>query len=109
MKHQPPQDLGPLFESATGRPEPKGETFDPSKDRARLARQYADVVAAMSDGLWHTLAYIASAANAPEASASARLRDMRRDGWVVHRRRVEGGNGLNEYRATRQTSSIGGA
>jgi len=53
----------------------------------------------MSDGLWHTLAEMSSRLGFPEASVSARLRDLRKDkfgGRVVERRYVL--NGLWEYR-----------
>jgi hypothetical protein len=77
----------------------KGETFDPAEDGERLSQQYERVVEAVKDGEWWTLAALAKAVGSPEASVSARLRDMRRDAWIVERRRVPGGNGLHEYRA----------
>lgn len=52
----------------------------------------------MSDGSWRTLYVIAHFTGAPEASASARLRDLRRAGYTVVRRRTAGMRGLWEYR-----------
>lgn len=100
MKHQPPDDLGPLFA-----PRPLGETIVPERDEARLGRQYVAVRDIMADGEWHTLGEIAFLANAPEASASARLRDMRRDGWEVEREYVR--DGLHKYRAKKLDTGNG--
>ena len=55
-----------------------GETFDRARDGARLNGQSADVFRFMSDGKWHTLAEISEATGHPEASVSARLRDLRK-------------------------------
>lgn len=66
----------------------------------RLARQQSAVTRFMGIGEWITLSQISRAVGAPEASCSARLREMRRNGWNVERRRVPGGNGLHVYRAT---------
>jgi len=74
-----------------------GATYTAS-DRARLARQYDRVYSVMSDGEWRTLRDISSYTSSPEASVSARLRDARKDGNIVLRRRVPGGNGLHEYK-----------
>ena len=81
-------------------PVPKfdGETVLP-EDRGRLARQLEAVKALMCDGRWRTLAEIARECRAPEASVSARLRDLRKrkfgEFWV-ERRRLE--RGLHAYR-----------
>lgn len=75
-----------------------GSTFDPAKDGARLSKQLKSVLALMSDGGWRTLADISQAVNAPEASVSARLRDLRREGYVVDRHRLPQKNGLHSYR-----------
>ena len=77
-----------------------GKTFVAAKDEKRLNRQ-AQLVwdFMMSDGQWHTLAEISRATGAPEASASARLRDCRKIRFgmntVERRRRSEG---THEYR-----------
>jgi len=90
----------PLFAPAA----PRGKTFDPTRDGPRLARQHRLVLSVMSDGQWHTLREIADMSGCPEASVSARLRDLRRPGYGLHtveRRRVAGGDGLHEYRVER--------
>jgi hypothetical protein len=77
---------------------PKGATAE-AIDVPRLGKQLQAVFALMSDGAWHTLAEIAAVTGAPEASASARLRDMRRMGRsVARRRRGDPKHGLFEYR-----------
>jgi hypothetical protein len=71
------------------------------KDAKRLADQHARVLSVMVDGQWRTLAEIAKAAQAPEASVSARLRDFRKPefgGHEVQRRRRGGRGGTFEYR-----------
>ncbi len=100
MKHHDP--IGPLFSQA---PHPKpipcplGETFEPERDRERLGAQYCRVRDLMADGAWRSLSEIRAATDYPEASISARLRDMRRDGYTVQRRRRTGVGGTFEYRA----------
>lgn len=77
-----------------------GATYEPAKDKKRLARQLTLVRTLMSDGNWRSLARIAKALGAPEASVSARLRDLRKakfGGLNVERRRVSG-RGTFEYR-----------
>jgi len=71
-------------------------------DEARLTGQLAKVKALMSDRNWRTLAVISAITGASEASASARLRQLRSQGYQVDRRRVRGG--LFEYRVTGQKS-----
>lgn len=59
----------------------------------------------MLDGVWRTLPEIASAIGAPEASVSARLRDLRKPkfgGFDVGRKaRGDASEGLYEYRLRR--------
>jgi len=78
-----------------------GETYDHERDSPRLTTQYDRTFNLMRDGAWRTLAEIASAIGCPEASVSARLRDMRKarfgEHTVSHRIR-EGATGLWEYR-----------
>lgn len=62
----------------------------------RLTRLLDRVERYMSDGRWRTLADISAYCRGTEASVSARLRDLRKMGYVVDRRRV--GPGLFEYR-----------
>lgn len=72
-----------------------GETITDAVDGPRLHRQLADVKAWMLEsGGWHTLAEIKRATGYPEASISARLRDLRKEkfgSYRVERRRVSGG------------------
>lgn len=76
-----------------------GATFDRKRDGARLQKQLNDVRDFMADGEWRTLNGIAWATSHPEASVSARLRDLRKakfGGHVVERRAVK--RGLFKYR-----------
>ncbi len=76
-----------------------GETFDRARDGARLDGQAADVFRLMRDGQWRALAMISAATGHPEASVSARLRDLRRPkfgGFTVEHRHVS--KGLWQYR-----------
>lgn len=80
-----------------------GETFESAFDFDRLNAQQTRVWAAVKDGGWYTLAEISAASGAPEASASARLRDLRgMFGFKVdRRRRGKETRGLWEYSVTR--------
>jgi hypothetical protein len=76
-----------------------GETYDEARDRARLSRQLNRVWEAMRDRRWRTLGDLAEELGDPEASISARLRDLRKEkfgGYRVRRRYVR--RGLWEYR-----------
>lgn len=75
-----------------------GGTYDAARDRARLNRQALAVFRVMRDRQWHTLPEIAAMTGEPEASISARLRDLRKPrfgGHIIDRRYV--GDGLWEY------------
>jgi hypothetical protein len=66
----------------------------------RLARQVVRVQDLMRDGVWRTLRDIAATALCSEASASARLRDLRKPefgGYNVERRKTAV-PGVYEYR-----------
>ena len=86
----------------TSQPWFDGATFDLPSDGARLKSQLVAVYRLMFDGQWRTLREIADALGGqPEASVSARLRDLRKDrfgGFSVERRRRGEGRGLFEYR-----------
>lgn len=76
-----------------------GETYVPALDRDRLHRLLDRVRALMLDGRWRTLGEIVAKTGGSEASVSARLRDLRKAGLTVDKRRL--GNpkaGLFEYR-----------
>ena len=79
-----------------------GETFEPRLDLARLGGQMKRVYLVMADGAWRTLEEISVVIGAPEASISARLRDLRKERFGSHtierRRRGEASKGLFEYR-----------
>lgn len=84
-------------------PEPHfdGATYEPELDHPRLTKQIKRVVDVMKGGTWYTLVQVSRLAAAPEASVSARMRDLRK--WKfgrhkVHRRRMEGDKrGLFQY------------
>lgn len=84
-----------------------GSTYDRERDRARLSVQLYRVKAVMGDGNWRTLEMISRAINAPQASVSARLRDLRKDkfgGYQIERRFVR--RGLWEYRMVVQARLV---
>lgn len=70
-----------------------GETFDPELDAERLGRQMRRVVEAMGDTEWHTLAELSRMTGDPEASISARIRDLRKPPryWLIERERIDHG------------------
>lgn len=78
-----------------------GSTYDAALDGDRLGKQMEAVFKLMADCEWRTLAEIEAATRYPQASISARLRDLRKPrfgGYVVNRRRRgEGKRGLFEY------------
>ena len=76
-----------------------GQTYDAKRDRVRLNAQAQRVYNAMSDGEWKTLRGIAAVTGDPEASISARIRDLRKPkfgGYDIPRRCQM--RGLWEYR-----------
>jgi hypothetical protein len=76
-----------------------GDTYDRERDKTRLFRQLGDVKRAVIDGKWHTLPELSALTGHPEASVSARLRDLRKDkfgGYTVVREYVS--DGLWRYR-----------
>lgn len=66
----------------------------------RLKKQLERVYAALTGERWMTLEAIATVAKAPEASVSARLRDLRKERFGGFRidQQIAGPNGLHEYR-----------
>ncbi len=83
-----------------------GPTRTVALDGARLNSQLATVLRVMSDGHWRTFGQIAILGKirmTAAASISARLRDLRRLGYSVDRRRVGNpSDGLHEYRLSGQ-------
>ena len=55
-----------------------GDTYNPFRDASRLNAQTRAVFDLMRDGQWRTLAQISHFIRQPEASISARLRDLRK-------------------------------
>lgn len=62
-----------------------GVTYEHARDGARLGDQMMAVLSVMADGQWRTLKQLAAAVDAPEASVSARLRDLRKPRFGGHR------------------------
>lgn len=90
FQHKSISDSAPLFD---------GATFDPEQDQIRLSGQLAQVFHLLSNGAWWTIPELAEAVGCSETSASARLRDLRKEkfgGHHVERDRVAGG--LYRYR-----------
>jgi hypothetical protein len=87
-------DLSPRFD---------GETIDDALDTHRLRRQLDRVrMILLSEYRWHTLAEIRINSGIPEASVSARLRDLRKEkfgGYTIDRQRRS--PGTFEYRMAR--------
>lgn len=82
-------------------PDHDGATYEPELDHVRLNAQTLRVWQVVKDGAWRTLAEISAATGDPEASISARLRDLRKvkfGGHTVERARMDGG--LHMYRVT---------
>lgn len=77
----------------------RGETYNHERDGLRLAAQYDKVFALMKDGAQRTLGEIAYFCGAPEASCSARLRQIRANGYTVNRTYVR--RGLHLYSVTK--------
>lgn len=71
-----------------------------------MAPQLRSVFGVMRDGQWHTLADIAAQSGVPEASASARIRELRQDehgGWLIENRRSD--DDRHSYRLVHATAS----
>lgn len=79
-----------------------GKTYDAALDKVRLNAQTLRVYEAMRDGRWRTLVEIAAITGDPQASVSARLRDLRKEKFGSHpverRRRGPPKSGIFEYR-----------
>lgn len=80
----------------------EGKSFKRERDGARLSLQMSDVFSFMQHGDWHTLPELAARSGHPEASISARLRDLRKQqngGHFIEREYA--GDGLWRYRMVR--------
>lgn len=76
----------------------RGDTFIPERDSERLSSQYEVVKAYVLGRDWTTLGQISKATGYPEASVSARLRDLRGRGYLVEREFVT--RGLHRYKVS---------
>lgn len=71
-------------------------------DVRRLGRQLLAVLHVMSDGRWRTLRQISDESGAPEASVSARLRDLKNKHEIAYeKKRMAPDSGLHLYRIPR--------
>jgi len=83
-----------------------GRSCEPDHDQKRLGKQMQRVKEIMLHnaefGVWMTLSELAGWADAPEASVSSRLRDLRKHRFggftVERRRRGDAKLGIHEYR-----------
>lgn len=86
------------------KPDHDGKTYRREFDLDRLNEQTRRVYDVMADGRWRTLAEVSAATGDPEASVSARLRDLRKKRFgnfrVDRRRRGEASRGIWEYHLT---------
>ena len=80
----------------------QGSTYVGEFDFDRLNKQQRRVYTVCASGCWLTLGEIQAATGDPEASISARLRDLRNMFGlsVERRRRGDPGSGLFEYRVS---------
>ena len=85
-----------------------GRTYVPERDQKRLTTQYEKVQAVVlawqeflidPESRWFTLKTLSDLLNIPEASLSARLRDLRKNGYIVEREYIR--RGLHRYRVTK--------
>ena len=80
-------------------PHRDGATYDHQRDGVRLAMQHNRVLARLRDGQFWTLKRLAQATGDPEASISARIRDLRKPRFgshIIERRYLE--RGIWQYR-----------
>ncbi len=76
-----------------------GSTFTEKFDGERLRGQLFEIWKFMKDGSWRTLKEIEIATGAPQSSASAQLRNLRKVNITVEKRpRGDRLHGLWEYR-----------
>ncbi len=87
-----------------------GATYEPEHDGERLGKQLAAVKHLMIDGEWRTLGEISAEVGSPQASVSARLRDLRKEKFgqfvVTRRARGDRGRGLFEYRVATEVAEV---
>lgn len=77
-----------------------GKTFDKRLDQDRLSKQMRAVIELMSDGKPRSLESIAFNCDIPQQSASARLRDLRKDRYgnqEIKRTRISAGQNYYQW------------
>ena len=82
-----------------------GATYEHKRDSHRLTGQMQRIYDCMSNGMWYTLKEVSEITGAPEASASAGIRNLRKErfgGFTVDREHIS--NGLYKYRLNRDES-----
>jgi hypothetical protein len=62
-----------------------GRSFVQARDGERLATQHTRILEAMQSGGWWTLRELSAATGAPEASVSARIRDLKKTRFGSHK------------------------
>lgn len=72
-------------------PEPKGSTYIPERDKARLNAQALGVLRVFEDGKKRSLAQIREITGYPEASISARYRQLREAGYPMRKEYIQRG------------------
>jgi|TARA_B100000586_G_scaffold265245_1_gene236684 hypothetical protein len=76
-----------------------GVTYDPKLDYTRLTTQLGKIYNLLNTGRWFTLRQLADLIKAPEASVSARIRDLRKPKFGEHNIEHERlSNGVWRYR-----------
>ncbi len=92
------------FSQVVAQQNPSEDSPEPGIDTAKWGRQLRAVYEAMRHGGWMTLAEVAFHARCPEASASARIRELAKKGHLHEKRRAKDG-GLFEYRLLPATAA----
>lgn len=96
-----------MTESFDRWPDFDGATYSAPRDKIRLAKQASRVWRILLDGDWHTLAELRRTTGDPEASVSARIRDLRKakfGGHLVERENL--GAGTWRYRLVAQGTEV---
>lgn len=94
-------ELADYVDAAPGGTTFGGDTFDAERDAARLNAQLRRVRDALEGGDWWYLRQLAAATGDPEASVSARIRDLRKPQFGRHLVESEFvSKGLWRYRLT---------
>lgn len=88
-------------------PDFDGATYERERDHIRLAKQGFAVWSILLDREWHTLRELARATGYPEASISARIRDLRKPKFGGHTVEHEClGAGTWRYRLIKQGAPV---